>query len=377
MPYCFEIGYSSLSLFKKVLQRIKYNRVRKVQPNFAEYTGTHTSEPIEVQLFVYDSEGYEEYLNPSLEKIKFELTDPEEKHDIKWLNIHGLHDVKLIQSIGDILELNPYVVGDVLNVNRRARLDEFDDVLFFSIKSVLLGDDNKLYVDQISFLLKDNTLVSFQERRSAFFSHLRERIRSGAGIIRKKKNDYLLYVMLDAVIENFFITIEHYEDRIELLMVEAKNNHKAEFLEQIERLREETSFLKRNIIPLRDALYTLKEIREDDDFERISKSNYVFFARLYQKCLEIVEQLEYDNKTLESAANVFFSSQSQKMNQIMKTLTIFSVIFMPLTFIVGIYGMNFEYMPELKSVYGYPAVWLVMLFSVVAMVIYFKKKKWF
>jgi magnesium transporter len=207
--------------------------------------------------------------------------------------------------------------------------------------------------------------------------HLRERIRSGAGIIRKKKNDYLLYVMLDAIIENFFITIEHYEDRIELLMVEAKNNHKAEFLEQIERLREETSFLKRNIIPLRDALYTLKEIREDDDAERISKSNYVFFARLHQKCLEIIEQLEYDNKTLESAANIFFSSQSQKMNQIMKTLTIFSVIFMPLTFIVGVYGMNFEHMPELKSVYGYPGVWLVMLFSVVAMVIYFRKKKWF
>lgn len=359
------------------MRRIKYKKVRRVLPNFYEYTGIHTTDPVEMQLFVYDDLGYEEYKNVSLDRINKELEDPLQANDVKWLNVHGLYDVELIKSIGDLIGIDHFIISDVLNVSRRTKMDELDEVLFFSIKSVLQKDENDgARVEQISFLLKDNLLFSFQEKKSEFFTHIRERIKTHSGIVRKKKNDYLLYLLLDAVMENFFITIENYENAVENLLIEAKNNHRSVVLENIERERENLNFLKRAIVPLRDALLILKSGREDE-LALIDKSNYGFFERLHQKSLEILEQIDYDLKSLESASNIFFSMQTQRMNQIMKTLTIFSVIFMPLTFIVGVYGMNFENMPELKMQNGYFIVLGVMFLTVVGMVYYFKKKHWF
>lgn len=360
------------------MRRIKYKKVRKVQPNFFEYTGVHTTDAVEMQLFVYDDLGYEEYKKVSLERVKKEISDPLQVEDVKWLNVHGLHDVELIKEIGEFLEVETFIISDVLNVSRRSRMEELDNMLFFSIKSILQEDDaDVVRVEQISFLLKDNLLVSFQEKKSDFFTHIRERIKTHSGLVRKKKSDYLLYLLLEAVMENFYITIESNENTIEKLLIEAKSNHKSEVLERIEKERESLNFLKRAIVPLRDALFNLKSIRHDDEFAGIEEVNYTFFARLHQKSLEILEQIDYDLKSLESASNIFFSMQSQRMNQIMKTLTIFSVIFMPLTFIVGVYGMNFENMPELKSENGYFIVLGVMFLTVVGMVYYFRRKKWF
>lgn len=359
------------------MRRIKYKEGRRIQPNYFEYTGIYTSEPAEMQLFVYDDLGYEEYNKVSLERVKKELEDPLQTKDVKWLNIHGLHDVNLMKGVGDLIGIDNFVISDILNVSRRTKMDELDDFLFFSIKSVLQKDESDVVrVEQISFVLKDNLLVSFQEKKSEFFTHIRERIKTHSGIVRKKKNDYLLYLLLDAVMENFFITIENYENAVENLLVEAKNNHRSIVLENIERERENLNFLKRAIVPLRDALFILKSGREDE-LALIEKSNYAFFERLYQKSLEILEQIDYDLKSLESASNIFFSMQSQRMNQIMKTLTIFSVIFMPLTFIVGVYGMNFKFMPELEMKYGYFSVLGIMFFTVIGMVYYFKRKHWF
>lgn len=359
------------------MRRIKYKEGRQIQPNYFEYTGIYTTEPVEMQLFVYDDLGYEEYKNVSLDRVKKELDDPLQANDVKWLNVHGLHDVNLMKGLGDLIGVDNFVISDILNVSRRTKMDELDDILFFSIKSVLQKDESDVVrVEQISFVLKDNLLISFQEKKSEFFTHIRERIKTHSGIVRKKKNDYLLYLLLDAVMENFFITIENYENAVENLLVEAKNNHRSLVLENIERERENLNFLKRAIVPLRDALFILKSGREDE-LELIEKSSYAFFERLHQKSLEILEQIDYDLKSLESASNIFFSMQSQRMNQIMKTLTIFSVIFMPLTFIVGVYGMNFENMPELKSENGYFIVLGVMFLTVIGMVYYFKRKHWF
>lgn len=359
------------------MRRIKYKEVRRVQPNYFEYTGIYSTEPVEMQLFVYDDLGYEEYKNVTLDRVKKELEDPLQANDVKWLNVHGLHDVDAIKGVGDLIGIDNFIVSDILNVSRRTKTDELDEVLFFSIKSVLQKDESDVMrVEQISFVLKDNVLVSFQEKKSEFFTHIRERIKTHSGIVRKKKNDYLLYLLLDAVMENFFITIENYENAVENLLVEAKNNHRSAVLENIERERENLNFLKRAIVPLRDALFILKSGREDE-LALIDKSNYAFFERLHQKSLEILEQIDYDLKSLESASNIFFSMQSQRMNQIMKTLTIFSVIFMPLTFIVGVYGMNFENMPELRSENGYFIVLGVMFLTVIGMVYYFRRKHWF
>jgi magnesium transporter len=365
----FMTNYSSV-------RRVKFTKSKATQP--LQYTGIYKNDPVSMQLFVYNDEGYEEYRNVQMPKVCQEIRDESQNDDVIWFNIHGLHDLGLIQEIIDNLKIPEYITGDILNTNRRPRMEELDDVLFFSIKSVLEEDpDDSLQVEQISFLMKDNLLVSFQEKKSDFFTVIRERIREHTGIVRKKKNDYLLYLLLDAVMDNFYITLENYEEKIEDIMGEAKTNHRSIVLEKIERHRDNLNFLRRAIVPLRDALFNLKSIKNDDDYDGIEKSNYTFFARLHQKTLELLEQIEYDNNALESASNIFFSSQSQKMNQIMKTLTIVSVIFMPLTFIVGVYGMNFDNMPELRAHNGYYYVLAAMVLIAILMVIYFKRKKYF
>lgn len=360
------------------MRRIKYRKVRRVQPNYYEYTGIHKTEPVEMQLFVYNAEGYEEYKKVSIEKIVKECHDERQKDDVKWLNIHGLHNVELIKQVGELLSLESFIIGDILNTSRRTRIEELGEVLFFSVKSVLPEEEEgSLQTEQISFVLKDNLIISFQEKKSDYFTHIRERIRTGTGVVRKKRNDYLLYLMLDAIMENFFITIENYEGRIEALAVEGRTSYKSDYINHIEKNRETLNFLKRSINPLREALGNLKSNEEDGEIETIRPNTHLYFARLHQKSLELLEQVEYDLTALDSASSFHFALQSQRMNQIMKTLTIFSVIFMPLTFIVGVYGMNFENMPELREPNGYFITWAVMLGIAIAMTIYFRKKKWF
>ena len=360
------------------MRRVRYKKVRNVKPNFYEYTGVHTTDPVEMQLFVYDDAGYEEYNKVSLQRVQKELEDPLQADDVKWLNVHGLYDTDLIKKIGEMLVIEPFIIGDILNTNRRSKMEELDQVLYFSIKSILPTDNyDNLRVEQISFILRDNVLVSFQEKRSDFFTHIRERIKTHSGIVRKKKNDYLLYLLLEAVMENFYITIEYYEGCIEDLLIEAKTSDKPDVLVRIEKTGENLNFLKRAISPLRDALFNLKSVHEEDDYDGIEKANYTFFARLHQKTLELLEQIEYDNNALDSASSFYFAAQSHRMNEIMKILTGVSVIFMPLTFIVGVYGMNFDFMPELRYKYGYFMVLFVMFALVLVMVSYFKKKKWF
>ena len=368
-----------ISLTKNIaLRRIKYKKIKKVQPNFFEYTGLHTTESVEMQLFVYDDLGYEEYKKVSIERVASEIADETQLDDVLWLNVHGLHDVGLIQQIGNLLQVDSFIIGDILNTTRRTKMEELDDVLFFSIKSILPTNNyENIDVSQISFILKNNLLVSFQEKKSDFFLHIRERIKTHSGIVRKKKNDYLLFLLLEAIIENFYVTIEHFENCIELLINEAKSSDDRNILIRIERNRDTLNFIKKSIIPFRDALFNLKSIRDDDDYDGIETINFTFFARLHQKSLEILEQIEYDLHSLESASSFYFSTQSHKMNEIMKVLTAVSVIFMPLTFIVGIYGMNFDFMPELRWKYGYFMILFAMIAIVFGMVYIFKKRKWF
>ncbi|WP_306350276.1 magnesium/cobalt transporter CorA [Flavobacterium sp. '19STA2R22 D10 B1'] len=358
------------------MRRIKYRKVKKVQPSNYEYTGIYKDHPTEIQLFVYDEEDYKEYKDLKLS----EVPDRIKSDKIMWLNIHGLNDANTIQKIGEFLEVESYVIGDILNTTRRTKMESLNDILFFSIKSILPDDnknDDSIQMEQISFLLKDNILVSFQEKRGDFFTHIRERIRTHSGIVRKKKADYLLYLMLEAVMENFYITIESNEDKIEDLMLIAKTSDDRKILEDIEKLRENMNFLKRSVTPLKDALFNIKNIHHEDEANYIGRSNISFFSRLHQKCLELLDQIEYDMTSLDSTSSFFFSSQGHKMNEIMKTLTIVSAIFIPLTFIVGVYGMNFDNIPELHHRNGYFIVLGVMLAIIVGMIYYFKQKKWF
>lgn len=356
------------------MRKIKYKKGRKVQPTILEYTGSHKSIKTEMQLFVYDTNDLTEYA----EFRTAQLNKCFDNSKTNWLNIHGLNDIEIIKSVGEYLNVDNFMLGDILNTSKRTKLDEYHDVLFFNIKSLMpIDNSDNINVEQISFLLKNGILISFQEKRSDFFSHIRERIRTHSGIVRDKKADYLLYLLLDAVMENFYITIENEEDRVEELINLSKTSTNPKILEQIEKHRDNYNFLKRSIIPLRDSLYSIKSMKDDNVFNAIDQDNYSFFERLHQKCLELLEQIEYDMTTLDSASNFYFSTQNHKMNEVMKTLTVVSVFFMPLTFIVGVYGMNFDNMPELHWKYGYFIILGCMLLLLLGMIYYFKRRNWY
>lgn len=356
------------------MRKIKYKKVKKVQPSLLEYTGIHKFTQTEIQLFVYNDTDLAEFHEFDVNEIGKHI----DFNKVNWINVHGLNDTDLIVKIGEFLDVDNFMLSDILNTTKRTKLDEYHDTLFFNIKSLLPdGDSNNIMVEQISFLLKNGILVSFQEKRSDFFTHIRERIRTHSGIVRTKKADYLLFLLLDAIMENFYITIENEEDKVEELINLSKSSTSLSILEQIEKHRDNYNFLKRSIIPLRDSLYSIKSIKDDNVFDAIEPNNFTFFERLHQKCLELLEQIEYDLSTLDSASSFFFSTQSHKMNEVMKTLTVVSVFFMPLTFIVGIYGMNFKYMPELEWKNGYFMVMGLMFVLILGMIYYFKKKKWF
>ncbi len=356
------------------MRRLKYKKGRRVQPTPLEYTGIYTDRNTEMQLFVYNENEVDEFHNISVD----EILKYKSKTKNNWLNIHGLKDVDLIKKISEHLNINNIIVSDILNISRSTRLEELDDTLFFSIKSILpTKDKTNISIEQISFVLQDGLIISFQEKRGDFFTHIRERLRTNAGLVRKKKTDYLLYLMLDAIIENFYITIDDKEVELEKLVVNSKIADNSSIMEEIERNREVFHLLKRAIVPLRDALFTIKTINDDDDFNSIETPNFVFFGRLHQKTIELLEQIDYDLNTLDSASNFFYTAQSNKMNEVMKTLTVISSVFLPLTFIAGIYGMNFKYMPELNYQYGYYTIIGLMFLIVFAMLYYFKKKNWF
>lgn len=356
------------------MRKIKYKKGRKVQPTFLEYTGVHKDVKTEMQLYVYNNEDLLECADYKCQ----DLLGSVDYTKVNWLNIHGLNDINLIQEIGSFFQIDQFILGDILNTTKRTKVEEYHDVLFFNIKSLLTSDNNdEINVEQISFLLKNGILVSFQEKRSDFFTHIRERIKIHSGIVRTRKADYLMYILLDAIMENFYITIENEENKVDELISLSKIDVNPRVIEKIEKHRDNYNFLKRSIIPLRDSLHTIISIKDDNVFNAIESENFSFFSRLYQKSLELLEQIEDDTTTLDSVTNFYFSAQTHKMNEIMKTLTIISAIFIPLTFIVGVYGMNFENMPELKTKNGYFVVVGIMFVMMLGMIYYFKRRRWF
>ncbi|EHO10066.1 magnesium/cobalt transporter CorA [Myroides odoratimimus] len=361
------------------MRRVKYKKTRKLQPNSLEYAGSFPEVPISMQLFIYDENTFEEYNDLSLKEIE-EILLAASPNSIKWFNLHGLHDIDLLKEVGSFFHIESYIMAEILNFSRRTRVEELDNTLFFSVKAILPSSNEDILVgiEQISFILQENVLLSFQEKRGAFFNLIRERIRTKTGQIRRKDSGYLLYGLLDSLMESYFVTLDLIEDNVEQILLEARTKYHKQILVSIEEYTQQLQEVKRAIIPLREVLYNLKTQHDKKNVEsQISRNSIVFFDRLQYKSYEMLDQIDYNLNKLDSATNYYFSSQSNRMNEIMKVLTIVSVVFIPLTFIVGVYGMNFENMPELKTENGYFYTLWVMLGLVVLMISYFKWRKWF
>ena len=353
------------------MRKRKKRQNRIVDPNSFDFIGVQYLEKPEVQIYLYNSETHEIINNPDL---KSSVKAYQKENLNFWFNIHGIHDKKIINNICRDFNIQRFVIRDILDTTQRARISDFEEYLFINLKSILPADSDDIAIEQISFVLGYKYLLTFQERVADHFNHIRERIKQSLGFSREKEIDYLLYLLLDAIIDNYRTTLEQIDPLAEQYSQDVlKSNSTPALLEDIEDLKENLFLLKKSISPIYEALGKI-----DKDFSRlISPGNIKYFNYLKEKCLHIIDDIDINLNKLDSAANMYFSIQGHKMNEIMKTLTIIASIFIPLTFIAGLYGMNFDNMPELRWHYGYFGALGLMAAICLFLVYFFKKKRWF
>lgn len=357
---------------KQALQRplrpLRLNR-KKADPSQFVFTGTKPDEEVSMHLFKYNKETYTETPDIALEDI--ESFDQEGHY--YWLNVHGLHEPDIIASICRRLKVHNLVIQDLLDVNQRPKFQVFEDFSLLIIKSTVPTDEGVL-MEQIGFIFGERFLVSFQERKGDHFEHLRLRIREGRGIIRERGSDFLLYTMIEAILDNYFKTLEEIDQEVASIdFVNADSDPEPALLGKIEANKRFVHLIKKAILPVKE--FTLMVEREASPF--IEARHLKYFYEIKDLCLTLLDTCEAISASLEGSTNLFFYVQGHRMNQVMKTLTVVATIFIPLTFIAGIYGMNFEYMPELSWQHGYAAVWALMVLIVGAMVIYIRQRRWF
>ncbi len=289
-----------------------------------------------------------------------------------WLNVHGIHEVDLVEKIGQTLNLERLTIRQLLDTTQRPKVDDYDDYVFFSVNSILKNESQQLNIEHLSFVLGKNYVLSFQEELGDHFDHIRYKMRENLGLVRKRECDFLLFQMLDAILDNYFETIDIINHEVTLVEKETISNPKQSTLLLIEKNKKDVDKIKKSLSPFKEALTNILK----DRTHFINKRNRKYYRDLKNSCMNAIEEANATYTALESLTNIYFSSLSQKMNETMKVLTTVATIFIPLTFIAGIYGMNFEHMPELKWRYGYYTIWGVMIGVMIGMVIYFRRKKW-
>ena len=297
----------------------------------------------------------------------------EDSSSIAWINVDGLHDVELLQKIGAHLDIHPLTLEDILNTGHRPKAELFDDH-FFVVFKMLYYDPGQRHIEaeQVSLIVGKSYLLSFQEVVGDVFAPVRERLQKGKGRIRKSGSDYLAYALIDAVVDHYFIVLEKFGDKIEVLEEELLAEAGSSGLQQLYDMKREIIFFRKQVWPIRELLNRL--VKEETGL--IDDSVHIFFNDVYDHTIQIIDTLESFRDVLTGLMDLHLSTVGNRMNEIMKVLTIIATIFIPLTFIAGIYGMNFEFMPELRWRWSYPVLWLVLIVAFAGMVCYFRRKKW-
>lgn len=342
---------------------------KKNDPLTFTYTGEKTEQKTEIQLFTYNKTFIKE------EKIAETdiLEHLEDQNYHNWLNINGLSNTNKIIDICKSNNIHNLAIQDILDLNQRPKYQEYENFLFLTLKSFYQVNE-KINTEQVSFILYKNLLISFQEKKEGIFEHLRVRLREDKGIIRERGVDYLLYTLLEAVFDNYFKIIRQIELEIEKFNIaDLKQEHSPDILLKIDNYKKTVEFIKKSILPIKEFSLMTENLR----FEYIEKKHLKYYSEIKDICLTLIDNSDMLLSSLESSTNLFFSIQGHRMNEIMKTLTIVATIFIPLTFIAGVYGMNFTKMPELEWKYGYFSILLIFLIILILMLLFFKKKKWF
>ena len=350
-----------------------YSRTSK-QPGLAPgslvYTGEATTGPVRVSLIAYDENDIEVRDPLSIDDA---LAHENPAH-IDWINVNGLHEVEVVEKVGAHFSLHPLTLEDIVSTGQRPKVEFFDSYVYIVLRMLSLDAENDLRNEQVSLILGPGYVLSFQERDDGdVFDPVRERIEKSKGKIRRQGADYLAYALMDMVVDTHFLILERYGEIIEDLEEEVIDAPTPALLGRINGYRREMIFLRKSVWPLREVLSAL--YREENSL--FTPAVLAYLRDVYDHTVQVIDTVETYRDLLTSLLEVYLSSVSNRMNEVMKVLTIIATIFIPLTFIVGVYGMNFATMPELGWRWGYATVWGVMILVTVGLIAYFRRKGWF
>ena len=338
-------------------------------PGTPIYVGKKKDEKVKVTCIQYKDDQFEEKEVKSIDDC-FPIKN---KPAVTWINIDGVHQFENIEKIGKKFKIHPLVLEDIMHTGQRPKMEDFENYLFIVLKMFQYDEDKtQTKTEQVSLIFGSNYLISFQEDEGDVFDPIRERIRTDRGRIRKMGVDYLAYSLMDAIVDNYFTVLEKIGESIEDIEDEMLKNPTPEILQIIHTLKRELIFLRKSVWPLREVISRL----ERWESPLIEKSIDIYLRDVYDHTIQVIDALETFRDMLSGMLDVYLTSVSNRMNEVMKVLTIIATIFIPLTLVTGIYGMNFKYMPELNSPWGYPMVYIVMLIISLVMLIYFRRKKW-
>lgn len=347
----------------------KYKKHVGKSPGAIVYTGEKNAQKLFIESFDYGPDFINEQELQNIDEVfKFKSTD-----SITWININGLNHINEIEKIGAHYNLHPLVLEDIVNTSQRPKIDEYEDYIFVSLKMLYYDVDENITIEQVSFVLGKNYVLTFQESEGDVFDTVRERLRAGKGRIRTLGSDYLLYALVDAVVDHYYIVSETMGNKVEDLEdLLFSGNVKDDLSQQVLSLKKELLKVRRSIFPLREIISRIQK----SDSDLILKKNLQFYNDVYDHIIQLSDSIDIFREMIWSLMDMYMTTISNKMNEVMKVLTIIATIFIPLTFIAGIYGMNFDNIPELHNPYGYYILWGIMFLIFIGMIYYFKRKKW-
>jgi len=338
-------------------------------PGALVFIGKKKQEKVKIHLMDYTASTFTEKDAKSVEECFTYMKKP----TTTWINVSGIHDEDVVEKLGKRFGLHPLVLEDILNTGQRPKAEDFDKYMFIVLKMIYYnGGTNGIEIEQVSIVLGKGFVISFQEREGDVFNQIRERIRKKGGRFRSLGNDYLAYALMDAIVDNYFSVLENMGERIESIEDELVDNPNPKTLAEIHKLKRELIFLRRSVWPLRDVINNIQR----GDSKLFTKKTQIYLRDVYDHAIRVSETIETFRDMVSGMLDIYLSSMSNRMNEVMKVLTIFAAIFIPLTFIAGIYGMNFRFMPELEWEWGYPMVWTIILLVSFTMLYYFRRKGW-
>ncbi|MEJ2535726.1 MAG: magnesium/cobalt transporter CorA [Calditrichia bacterium] len=347
----------------------KRSKKTGLPPGSMVHVGEKKVEQVKLSVIDYDQDNIKKRDLKNVEEA-FPFKDTP---TVSWLNLTGLHDIEILEKIGTRYNIHPLILEDILNTDQRPKVEITDNYIFIVLKMLSYDPEkHEINAEQVSLIMGENYVITFQEREGDVFNPLRERIENGKGRIRKSGPDYLTYAIIDIIIDNYFLVLELIGEQIEYLEGNVLENPDHTLVQRIQRMKRELIFLRKSTWPLREVISGITR----DETSLITEATHPYLRDLYDHTVQVIDTVETFRDMVSGILDIYLSSVSNRMNEVMKVLTIIATIFIPLTFLAGIYGMNFEYMPELKWHWSYPVLWLVMIGIFIGMLFYFRRKKW-